>query len=70
VTSSASDMLKVWTCALSDEERQSHHGEAAVLANIPQRDTNLQDVDVPGRNGRYCSAMSRASQSRLHWKVY
>jgi hypothetical protein len=33
---------------LGDEERQSYRDfEAAVVANLPQRDTNLQDTYVP-----------------------
>jgi hypothetical protein len=53
LTISASNMLKKFEgLVLSDEERQSYHDfEAAVVANIPQRDTNLQDVDVPVESG-------------------
>jgi hypothetical protein len=54
LTISASNMLKKFEeLVLSDEERQSYQDfEAAVVANIPQReDTNLQDVDVPVESG-------------------
>jgi hypothetical protein len=68
LTNSASNMLKKFEgLVLSNEERQSYHDfEAAVLANIPQRDTNLQDVDVPVESGatRRSARSQRQVQSR------
>jgi hypothetical protein len=68
LTISASNMLKKFEeLVLSDEERQSYDDfEAAVLANIPQRDTNLQDVDVPVESGatRRSARSQRQVQSR------
>jgi hypothetical protein len=68
LTISASGMLEKFEgLVLSDEERQSYHDfEAAVVANIPQRDTNLQDVDVPVDSGatRRSARSQRQVQSR------
>jgi hypothetical protein len=64
LTISASKMLEQFEgLVLSDEEIQSYHDfEAAVVANIPQRDTNLQDADVPVESG--ATRRSARSQPR------
>jgi hypothetical protein len=68
LTISASEMLEKFEgLVLSDEERQSYLDfEAAVVANIPQRDTNQQDVDVPVDSGatRRSVRSQRQVQSR------
>jgi hypothetical protein len=68
LTISASEMLEKFEgLVLSDEERQSYLDfEAAVVANIPQRDTNEQDVDVPVDSGatRRSVRSQRQVQSR------
>lgn len=68
LTIAASEMLEKFEgLVLSDEERQSYHDfETAVVANIPQRDTNLQDVDVPVDSGatRRSARSQRQVQSR------
>jgi hypothetical protein len=62
----ASEILDMFEgLVLGDEERQSYRDfEAAVVANIPQRDTNLQDADAPVESR--ATLRSARSQRQVH----